>query len=104
MISCRPSAIITATGIVYTGHCMFTHMFIGMDKTNDPQITVYDGIDNTGTEIVPTNDYDASALGINGFTLTAPIECRIGIYIEIVCAGVVEISIGYKPRANWGVA
>ncbi len=88
---------VTATGLVFTGACALHSMLLGTDGTNDPEITVYDGIDNTGTEIVPTTTYDASALGLNGFHGgPAGIECTTGIYVVITCAGAVEVALGFK--------
>lgn len=97
------SVKLTTSGIAYTGECLMTGMFLGMDKLNDPNITVYDGIDNTGNEIVPTNDYDASALNLNGYQAGTPDHCETGIYVEITCAGTVEVVIKYQPRVLWGV-
>jgi len=91
----------TSSGIVYTGSCLLFHMFVGTDKTNDPEITIYDGTNNTGTEVVPTNTYDATALGLNGFCLATPIKCGTGIYVEITCGGNVEVNIGYFPQKAW---
>jgi len=93
----------TASGIVYTGECAFLAFFIGTDGANDPIVTIYDGIDNTGTEIMPTNPYDASVLGLNGAILKVPIMCWTGIYIEITCSGTVEVVTHYLERQNWGI-
>jgi hypothetical protein len=102
MNACRTTKL-SASGIAYTGRVLLCHIFVGTDGANDPELTVYDGITTAGTEIVPTATYDASALGLNGFTLTVPIDCKTGIYVEITCGGTVEIIIGYEPRDNWGV-
>lgn len=69
---------------------------VGMDAINDPTITVYDGTDNTGNEIVPTTTYDASALGLNGFTASYAKKAYNGIYVEISCAGTVEVTVDYR--------
>lgn len=98
---CR-SKKLDASGAAYTGHGLLTHLFIGTDGANDPTVTVYDGTGTGGTEIVPSTTYDATALGLNGFTLTVPLECNTGIYVEITCAGAVEVCVGYEPRDNWG--
>jgi hypothetical protein len=58
-----------------------------MDGVNDPQITVYDGIAASGTEVIPTNVYDASALGLNGFTAGYLKQCRTGVYVLIEASG-----------------
>ncbi len=88
------------SGIVYTGPCSLTSFLLGMDGVNDPVITIYDGVDNTGPEIVPTVTYDASVLGINGAIFHWIKKCDTGIYLEITCAGTVEVVIDYnKYRA-----
>jgi len=88
---------LSASGVAYTGGCALASMFIGMDGVNDPEITVYDGIDATGSEVVPTATYDASALGLNGFHGgLLGYDCKAGIYVEITCAGTVEVVVGYK--------
>lgn len=94
---------LTSSGIAYTGECLLTGMLLGMDKVNDPSITIYDGTDATGDEVVPTNDYDASALGLNGYMASKPDHCKTGIYVDITCAGTVEVVIKYQPRTLWGV-
>jgi len=87
---------LSASGMIFTGESILSHMLLGTDGVNDPTITIYDGTDNTGEEIVPTTTYDSSALGLNGFTLTHVLEFIIGIYVEITCSGTVEVCCGYK--------
>ncbi len=95
---------ITASAIVHTGPCVFRGLLLGCDGTNDPVITVYNGLDNSGGEIVPTCTYDASALGLNGVTGIEPgIYCDTGLYIEITCAGTVEVVPQYSPYHPEGV-
>lgn len=102
-MECVKSIKLTSSGIAYTGECLLTGMLLGMDKVNDPSITVYDGLDNSGNEIVPTNDYDASTLNLNGYMASKPDLCKTGIYVEITCAGTVEVVIKYQPRELWGI-
>lgn len=88
----------TESGIVYTGRSVFRGFLLGTDGVNDPTITVYNGLSNSGDEIVPSCTYDASALGINGVTGINPgIHCDEGIYLEITCAGTVEVIVLYAP-------
>lgn len=99
----RSADKLTASGISHAGECLLGGLLLGTDGVNDPTITVYDGLDNTGREIVPTTTYDASALGLNGYTGTIEL-CRTGVYIEISCAGTVEVVAKIMERQNWGVA
>jgi len=80
---------------------VLSSMLIGTDGVNDPAVTVYNGTDNTGQEIVPTATYDASQLGINGFILIYAKRCPDGIYVEIsLAAGDVEVVIDYAPMGR----
>ena len=79
-------------------YCMgFT---VGMDGVNDPVVTIYNGADNTGEEIVPTATYDASALNLRGVVKSAGVKCSAGIYVEITCAGTVEVVVDYDNRPD----
>jgi len=87
----------TSSASVTTKGANIYGMLLGTDGVNDPAITVYDGIDNTGVEIIPTTTYDASALGLNGFMGPFKIRAHSGIYIEITCAGTVEVITFWMP-------
>lgn len=89
---------LTASGMLYTGKCIFTDLLIGMDGTNDPAVSAFDGTDNTGREVLPTNTYDASKLGLNGVVWQFGRIMHTGIYILIaLAAGDVEVVGGYRP-------
>ena len=98
------SKTITSSGVVYTGSCWFVNMKIGMDNANDPQITVSDAVASGGTptELVPTNPYDASAMGLNGISGDQSYAAN-GIYVTIEAvgggafSGSVEVTIGILP-------
>lgn len=87
---------LTASGTVFTGKGCVVGFLIGKDGVNDPSVTIYDGTDNTGTEIVPTATYDASALGIDGAMPCVRIRCQTGCYVAISCQGTVEVVIYFK--------
>jgi len=93
---------LTASGIVYTGKCIFRGFLLGCDGVNDPVVTVYNGLDNTGKEIVPTSTYDASAYGLNG-CVGMEKYCSRGVYIEITCAGNVEVCPEVAPYYPDGI-
>lgn len=90
---------VTASGIAFSADCVLKNLLIGMDKLNDPEITVYEGTDNSGDEKVPTNTYDASALGLNG-AVNLNVRCHGGIYVEISCSGTVEVSVHFVPAGH----
>lgn len=92
-----------ASGQVYVGKCFLTTILIGMDEVNDVVLTVHDGINNTGEEIIPTNKYDASSLGLNGVVLQFMVECWLGIYLDITCSGTCEIVAHYDIDVKRGV-
>ena len=86
---------LTASAKVADGPALLFGILIGTDGSNNPTITVYDSTTNSGTEAVPTAEYDATALGLNGFAPGYAKSCKNGIYCEITCAGNVEVSVDY---------
>ena len=87
----------TASGVVAHGRGVLYNMQIGCDGTNDPTVTIYDGESTTNAkEIVPTCTYDASALGMNGYTAIVGKKWIRGLYVEITCAGAVEVILDWE--------
>jgi hypothetical protein len=85
----------TASGIVIAEPCIFGGFFLGTDSANDPTITVYDNAAAaSGEELVPTTEYDASVLGLNG-AIGFSVLARNGVYIEITTAGTCEVTVLY---------
>ena len=84
------AAKISASTLVLSGAGAFRGFLLGTDGVNDPVITVYDRLTASGEEMVPTCTFDASALGLNGVTGINR-DVANGIYIEITCAGTVEV-------------
>ena len=95
MIPEATSKVLTASGLVTKGRAKILGMLIGMDGVNDPTITVYDGLDNSGEVKIPTSTYDASALGLNGVEKSYLLRCATGIYVEISGLGSGEVVIYY---------
>lgn len=83
------------TYTVYTGRCLYHGFRLGMDATNDVTLYLSDG----SSKIVPTNQFDASLLGLNGEILSdqAAITCETGITVTVTCSGTFEIVIVYNP-------
>jgi len=88
----------TSSGIVTAKSAELWGVLIGCDGVNDPTITIYNGTDNSGNEIVPTNTYDASILGINGAILPFGLYAPDGLYVEITCAGAVEVVAMWRNK------
>jgi hypothetical protein len=84
---------ITESGIVVAEPCIFGGFFIGTDEVNHPVITVYDNASAaSGEELVPSNKYDATLLGLNG-AIGFSVLARNGIYVEITTAGACEVTV-----------
>ena len=95
--------MVTASGQIHDGECYFCNMKIGLDNANDAQITVTDSSGAPGggeTEVVPTNPYDASAMGLNGVMGDCS-HCKDGIYVTIEAVGggafggACEVTVGF---------
>lgn len=96
MMTSTVPAIVTSSALVYTGACIFHGILMGTDGVNDPTITVYNNTSAAGNKVIPTATYDASLLGINGVTGMKQ-NCNNGLYVEITCAGSVEVVVQYAP-------
>ena len=90
-----PAITISESTLIMSGEGVFLGFLIGMDAINDATITIYDNTSGTGEEIVPTNTYDASAIGLNGWSPAVPIRVRNGLYINISCSGTCEVTPFY---------
>ena len=89
---------ITESGIVMAAPGLLLGVLIGMDGTNDPAVTIYDNASAaSGTEVMPSTTFDASAQGLNGFMPGFAISCINGLYVDITCAGTVEVTVLYRP-------
>ena len=75
----------TASGIVTSLPCYWAGAFGGNDRENDPQYEVYDDITaNTNRIVVPEHEHDASAKGMNGWTLGEHvIDMERGMYVTL---------------------
>lgn len=90
------STKLTASGIAYTGPCEFRGFLLGMDGTNDVTgLAIYDGIDATGQEIIPSNPYEADYKGLNG-VVGLRRDCPNGLYVEFTTAGAAEVVVYYR--------
>lgn len=96
-ITAKPVNTISLSSLILTGEGLFLGFLIGTDAVNDPTITIYDNTEASGEEIVPTNTYDASLYGLNGWSPSVPVEVANGIYVEITCAGACEVTPLFTP-------
>lgn len=94
----RDNTVYSSSQIVCSGPCLFWGILIGTDGVNNPTVTVYDNTTNSGDEVAPTCEYDATLKGVNGFVLpdSEARYCENGLYIEITCAGTVEVSVLWR--------
>lgn len=91
------SSYMTASGIIFSGRGVVYDVLIGTDGTNDPTITIYNGLNATNTnEILPTVTYDASALGLNAYTTVLGSKVTDGCYIAITTSGACEVIIKWE--------
>ena len=109
-MKCFPYTVTIAaasySGLVYNGSCWFVNFKPGMDNVNDPLITVYDTnvtpVAGTDVELIPTNPYDASAMGLNGISQDNS-YAKVGIWLVVTAIGggaypgASDVTIGIWP-------
>ncbi|MHA2135396.1 MAG: hypothetical protein ACW99J_16165 [Candidatus Thorarchaeota archaeon] len=88
----------TTDGSVTTKAAYLAGVLIGKDGSNDPVITVYNDSDaaTAANKVVPTNTYDASALGMDGVMLGFALRCDNGIYVDVDSLGTGEVIFYYR--------
>ena len=80
--------MLTASGVALAAPGYIAGMLVGMDNTNDPQITVFNHASAaSGDQVIPTTNLDASAKGFNGFMGPMKIRCSIGAYVLVENSG-----------------
>ena len=88
-----------ASGIVTRADAFLCGMQLGVDGINDATITVYHGQSAVqGNELIPTTIFDGTKKGLHGVALPFEKDSPGGMYIEITCAGSVEVvlDVGFK--------
>ena len=93
---------VTSSTLVYTGRGFLFSLLIGTDTVNDPVIAIHDDTDGdtAANEIVPSNTYDATALGINGLVLKFAKNFTTGLYVKIANLGSGSIIIDYRTKGG----
>lgn len=95
------SVKLSATGAFLDTPGFLGGVLIGTDGLNNPTLTVFDNNDTaSGTELLPTTEFDASALGLNGYTGVID-ECLAGAYLELAGVGTTEITGKVRKKGNW---
>ncbi len=92
----------TASAAIYTGAGFIFSMLIGTDTVNDPVVSVHDAVngDTAANEIIPSNTYDASILGINGAVFHFAKHFSTGLYVKIANIGSGSVVIDYRPQTS----
>lgn len=100
MISAEPSKK-TASGLVYSGACIFHGFLLGTDGVNDVTITLFNNTAGEGEEVVPTCEYDAALMGLNGVTGIDQ-YCSNGLYLTMSVdgGGAAEVVVQYSPSVR----
>ena len=84
------------SGVAFASPCFLNDVEIGgSDGTNDITVTIYDNNSTaSGTKLLPTHVYDASAKGMGGLTLTVAKIAKLGVYVEITTSGTASVICG----------
>lgn len=87
---------VTESGVVFASPCLLHDVEVGgTDGSNDITLTIYDNASAaSGTVLLPTHTIDASALGLNGITLTVAKRAYLGVYAEITTSGTASVVCG----------
>ena len=95
-----PKKTITVTGLIYTGPADFGGLFIGgLDGANDEVLTIFDGIDGTGSDyILPPPTISGATKAIAGGSFSFIALVHTGIYVTITGAGTIKVTLYYKGR------
>jgi len=88
MNASRSSTVKTASALIFTGDSIFAGILIATDGTNAVTLDVYDGVDNTGTKVIPQLVIPSSATN-RAFSLSIDpgVHMMTGIYVVISVAG-----------------
>jgi hypothetical protein len=102
MIYTKPTRIQAST-VIHDVPCFLMKIVIGSDGTNNPVVAAYNEEDNSATagkEILPSQTYDAVALGMNGVVYQFAEYCDAGLYIEITNLGTGSVVVSSRTQAS----
>ena len=96
------SARIIVSTQIHTGKGFLFSLIIGTDDTNDPVIAVYDDVGGAtaANQIIPSTEFDASALGLNGVVLQFAKNFDTGLYISIANIGSGSVIVDWRSQGN----
>ena len=95
-----PKKTITATGLIHTGPADFGGFFIGgLNGTNDEVLTIFDGIDGTGSDyILPPTTINGATNDVAGWSFSFIALAHTGIHVTITGVGTIKVTLYYKGR------
>jgi len=88
----------TADKVAMNTSCYMWGYLVGCDGSNDPTVSIYDNATAaSGTELIPTATYDASALGMNGAMFPEAVMAANGITVSVTLgSGTCEVVVLYS--------
>lgn len=86
----------TSSGVIYTGRCSITQLWVHTNGSNDAVVTLYDNTSAAGTKITPQLTCSAASTQCVGDWPT-PRAVENGIYLSISGTGASAI-VEYIPR------
>jgi len=90
---------ITESTLIHSGPNFLMDIIIGSDGTNNPTVACYNEADDSKTataRVIPSQTYDAIALGLNGIVLQFARFNNTGLYVEVSNLGSGEIVVGSR--------
>lgn len=72
-------------------------ILIALDGTNAQTITIYDGVDSTGSKLTPTLVFPTSAT-IRMASVALDAQYADGLYVAVSGSGSVEYTVYFKSR------
>ena len=93
---------LTATATVSTDPVWVGAFIVATDGVNDPVVAAYNDTDalTAGNRVIPSCTYDASVLGLNGFTLGFMTDFDTALHVTISNLGTGEVMIFYRTKSD----
>jgi len=97
-----PTRIVSST-LIHDIPCFLAKIVIGSDGTNNPVMAVYNEDDDSQTaaaEILPSQTYDAIALGLNGIVYQFMEYLDTGLYVAISNIGSGSVVVSSRTKSS----